>query len=747
MSAGERSPEAAESAGEPRLGEELKGPAALRDEIGLGGEDLDDFDDDFDGPSRARLSRGRRYVIWAPGGNINAGSVHGDQHVENVGGAAGPGDRRVEAHEGPISALEVLNAQAGFAEPEWFSPALAELDTGVLFVVGEPGTGRRTAALNLLHRHTGGSMDLRALDSDVDLSSWRPTHAGARGYLVYGLLPEHPLGPAVIANLRRLLGDAAARMVIVLPDEPDLVRSLSRDLHVSPVRCEPPPPRAVFHSRFASAVPSAAERDRLLARLEPGLLDELLTPELVPAQVAELVAAVSGAGDDGPGLTDLRDRLSFLAEDEAPDLIKRLRDDPDGLAFLLATCVFEGLDHRIVSEEAERLLVLADGRLDSVLPECGNGDGDGGRCPAPRREGPRPNPRFVFRRSLDDLLWRVRAQCAPKEVRAGSGYTYAVEPVRFTRHRQGESVLRHVWRQYGQLSGLLTDWMDNVPAHERELAEPVGRVMGMAVGWGGGRRALRHLGKLAGSEHPTSRRIAAYALGMAAEDPVLASEVKHHLSAWSRGANWRRRSTVGYACGTQFGASRPDLAMRLLRHAYRGREGDEYAVATAARRAVRELFAAGSRPTVFRSLAGWADSEGAEAELSLWAFPHLLWEPSWFQEQLLTVGEFTERIIELVRRTLNDDALFDATRNPLISWCRTAAWDEQQRAAVETLLSALAQDMRHGVLRLFVEMDRDDTPELAGRHIARRALDAWRKGEPRQSTPASAPGEHHEHRH
>lgn len=742
MSPEERSPDAAEPDGEPRQ-EEPQGPATPVEETDGDYEDADDFDDGFVGPAH-RLSRGRRYLIYAPGGNINAGSVHGDQRVENTGGAAGPGGRPVEAHEGPLSALEILDARAGFAEPDWFPAALAELDTGVLFVVGEPGTGRRTAALNLLCRHTGGSLDLRALDSDVDLSSWRPTHAGARGYLVYGLLPKHPLGPAVIANLRRLLSDAGARMVIVLPDDPELVRGLSRDLRVSPVRCEPPSPRAVFHARFEAAVPSPAERDRLLARLESGLLDELLTPELVPAQVAELVAAVSGAGDTGPDITGLRDRLSFLAEEEAPELIKKLRNDPDGLAFLLATCVFEGLDHRIVREQAERLLVLANGRLDAVLPE--RGDIDGGPVPSARRDGPRPNPQFVFRRSLDDLLPMVRARCAPKELRTGSGYTYAVEPVRFTRHRQGETVLRHVWRQYGQLPGLLTDWMDNIPGNQRDLAEPVGRVMGMAAGWGGGRRALLHIRRLADSEHATSRTIAAYALGMAAEDPILASEVKHHLTEWSSRTNWRRRSTVAYACGTQFGASRPDVAMRLLRRTYRGREGDEYVVAAAVRRAVCELFAAGSQPTVFRHLAGWADGEGPEADLSLWVFPHLLWEPSWFQEQLLSAGECAEKVVALVRQALNDDDLFDATRDSLISWCRMAAWDEQPRTAVETLLTALAQEMRHGVLRLFVDMDRDDTPELAGRDLARHALNAWRKGEPPRSGPTSVLGGPDAHR-
>ncbi|WP_231905086.1 MULTISPECIES: hypothetical protein [Streptomycetaceae] len=634
----------------------------------------------------------------------------------------------------------MLEARTGFATPEWFPTALAELDTGLLFLTGESGTGRRTAALNLLHRHSGGSKDLRALDSDVDLSSWRPTHAGTHGYLVYGLLPKHPLKPALVANVRRLLSDAGARMVIVLQDDPELVRALERDLHVSPVRCVPPPPRTVFEARFEAAVPDPADRDRLLDRLEPGLLDELLAPELVPAQVAELVGMVCGAGDGVPDASDLRDRLSFLTEDEAPELLRKLHEDPDGLAFLLATCVFEGLDHRVVREEAERLLSLADGRLSSVLPEdSGRADGSGGGS---RQEGPRTNPRFVFRRSLEDLLRIVRAERAPREIRTGSGYTYAMEPVRFTRHRQGEAVLKHVWREYGQLSGLLTDWMDTVPHEEVELAQPVGRVMGLAAGWGGGRRALLHIRKLAGSDRRTSRTIAAYALGMAAEDPVLASEVKHRLNEWSSGRSPQLRSTVAYACGTDFGVARPDLAMRLLRRAYRGLDGDEYPIAMGIRTALRNLFASGNQRTVFRHLTEWAARTGHDAELSLGSFPYLLQDPRWFHEQLLGAGEFTDAILAFVHRALDDETLFDTTCRYLIQWCRLAAWDEQQRTAVDILLSALAREMSHGVLRLFVEIDRHADAELAGRPVARRALDAWRGGEPQPSSFATVPGGH-----
>ncbi|MGW2416780.1 hypothetical protein ACWCV5_32070 [Streptomyces tubercidicus] len=731
-------PEAPAAGGEPPEGD-----------IGFADPDDGDFDEtagefdaaaaefalhggEFAGPPFAGRPFGGQphSVIFAPGANINNGSVHGGQRVENGGAATGTGTggRRVEAHEGPISAIEILDAQAGFAEPDWFPEALAELDSRLLFLTGEPGTGRRTAALNLLSRHSGGSMSLRAVDGDMNLASWRPGHRDTRGYLVDGLLPDYPLKPGMVRHLQSLLSTADARMVVVLPDAPELVRRLSRDLHVTPVRCAPPPARAVFDARFKDAVPDPSERARRLAALEPGLLDELLAPELVPAQVAELVAAVAAAEDGGPDLADLQKRLSFLAEGEVPDLLAQLRDDADGLAFLLATCVFEGLDHRIVREEAERLLALADGRLSSVLPEGADDSGEDGR--RERERTPRPNPQFVFRRSLDELLRSVRAERSASEIHSNPGYTYAVEAVRFTRHRQAEAVLRHVWREYGHLSGLLTEWMADL-RNEQELTEPVGRVMGRAAGWGGGRRALQHIRTLAESNRRTSRTIAAYALGMAAEDPVLAREVKYRLSLWSAQQSWQVRSTVAYTCGADFGAARPELAMRLLRNVPRGLSDEhERTVDRAVRDALRDLFASGSQATVFRHLAEWADREGTLGDVALRTFPRLLQNTSWCQEQLVDDGEYAPQIIDLVHRTLNDEELFAAICNAVLWWCRMATWGDLPRTAVETLLTALAADVRHGVFRLFVTIDRADDPDLAGLSIVRDALNTWRHGEP-----------------
>lgn len=112
-------------------------------------------------------------VIYAPHGNINTGSVQGDQCVLN-GHAAHHDDRRAPVHDGPISAAELAKSQWGFAEPDWFPSVLSSPGTRVLFLTGQPGTGRRTAAVNLLLRRSRPGTTLWAVDGDTDLSSWRP---------------------------------------------------------------------------------------------------------------------------------------------------------------------------------------------------------------------------------------------------------------------------------------------------------------------------------------------------------------------------------------------------------------------------------------------------------------------------------------------------------------------------------------------------------------------------------------------
>ncbi|MCK7624644.1 hypothetical protein MUU72_16310 [Streptomyces sp. RS10V-4] len=528
--------------------------------------------------------------------------------------------------------------------------------------------------------------------------------------------------------MRSLLHKAGARMVIVLPDDAALLRRLEQDLHVAPTVCVPPPPAMVFGSYFEAVVPDQRERERLLAALDQRHdLGDLLVPELVPAEVVELVTAIVAADGDPEALGDVGDRLSYRAEREVPELLAKLRGDPDALAFLLAACVYEGLDHRLIREEADRLLELSGDRLTAVLPATD---------PQGAEKAERPNPAFVFRRALTDLLGAVRAVRKEREIRTEGAYAHSVEAVVFVRHRQAEAVLRHVWREYGQLSDLLVEWLREV-RRSTELTRSVGTFMGQAARWGGGRRALLHIQALAESERYTSRLIAANALGIAAEDPLLVAEVRYRLQQWSLGADFRLRTTVAYACGAEFGISRPDLALRLLRTLLLGvRERlheedlrDDNRLLLAVRVALLSLFQAGNENEVFFRLFEWLVEEQCDTEQVLSLFAQLLQSPQWFTQKLADQDPESELVVEIIHRALNAEGSFDATCTALVRWADWGRWNETLHRAVENLFAALAQTMQSGEFRLFVEMNEAGADGWAGLGTARAALSKWRAGE------------------
>ncbi|MFE4368693.1 hypothetical protein ACFRMN_10680 [Streptomyces sp. NPDC056835] len=673
-------------------------------------------------------ARGPLSFVYAPRGNVNSGAVHGGQRVHNGAANEGRRPREGRVREGPVPEAEVRAAAFGFARPDWFGGALAELKKGPLFLAGRPGSGRRTAALNLLRESCGAGAMLRALDSVTELDRWQPTDPSARGYLMDGLFPSRPLGPGVLGHVRSLLKKATAHMVITLPDDAALLRRLEQDLHVRPIRCVPPPPAMVFGSYFEEVVPDQRERERLLSALNRRHeLGDLLVPELVPAEVVELVTAIVTADGDPDALGDLGGRLSYRAEQEVPELMRKLRGDPDALAFLLAASVYEGLDHRLVREEAARLLKLSEGRLTAELPPTGSSGAE--------KTG-QPNPDFVFRRSLTDLLHMVRAVRQEPAISTEGAYAHSVQGVVFVRHRQAEAVLRHVWREYGQLSDLLVEWLRDVE-RTTELTRPVGQFMGRAAKWGGGRRALRHIQALAESDRTTSRLIAANALGIAAEDPVLVAEVRYRLQRWSLAVGVHLRTTVAYTCGTEFGLSRPDLALRLLhdlllgvrsRPGERGQD-DDGKVLLAVRVAILSLFQAGNEAKVFGRLVEWLDAERCDAEQVLSLFGQLLQSPGWFMRKLADETPEAGSVVEIVRRALNTESSFDATCAALLRWADWARWDETQFRAVENLFAALARAMRSGEFRLFVEMDEAGADGWAGLNTARASLSRWRAGE------------------
>lgn len=659
--------------------------------------------------------------IWDNKGFLNfSDAVHGGQHL-NGGEDGGPGGGSVDVREGDVPAERTVEAMAGFAEPSWFGTALERLRADrVVFLAGPAGTGRRTAALNLLHRHTGG-FALRALDSDADLTAWSPGSAPARGYLADGLLEPRATALDTIAldRLKSALHRADSCLVVVAPPAPAVLAHLTDVLHTPPVRAVPPPPRAVLDARLAAVLDGPAGAERALAALPAGLLDGILQPGLHPAQVAEIATEVVRVVRQGAEAEGIGEHLSFHAAQRAPQLIDGLRDSPEDLALLLATCVFEHFDQGAVEEEARRLLAVADGRLGTGVPA----------------EDEEAADRFVLRRSRTERLAAIGARPGPAELRSTTAYSYLAEPVAFTRHLQGQAVLEHVWREHPDAGGLIVEWLRGTPAADGR-GDRAGFVLGRLAQWTSGRYALGPAEELAASHRPADWRMAARALGAASTDPVLATVVKARLRGWSRLDSVSRRCTVALACATEFGLARPELALTLLRSVCGGRADDTGAVASAVRRALLSLFAEpAGRLALVERLRLWARAGGTSREIACATTAQLLrtaaysHEPGeWWTRHLLgRQGVVNGPVagLELITCALGERTGYEPMRAALLEWQRRAAADPRRAPVVEHLAEQLGKDLRGGVLRLFTELAKADP--APGSRRAGEALAAWRR--------------------
>ncbi|GGX65524.1 hypothetical protein [Streptomyces hiroshimensis] len=653
-------------------------------------------------------------AIWNFGLLTVAGTVEGGQHMGAP--AAAPGEP-VESREGDIAAEQTLAAMSGFAEPDWFAEALERARSRVVFLVGEQGSGRRTAALNLLQRHTG-SFALRAVDSDVELATWTLGGSGARGYLIDGLLETRTLALTSIGldNLRRQLDRAEACLVIVLQQTTQVLAHLKGVLHVDPIRAASPSARAVLDAKLATALPDPARRRPVLAGLPAGFLDETLRRDPRPSQVVELVSEIVRVADGATDAAAISQYLSLYATDHAPELLDSVRDSPDDLALLLATCVFEHFDHTVIEEEARRLLEVAAGRLDAAPPEADT-------------TTPAENPGFVFLRSRRERLAAIGADRGPREVRANSAYSYAVEPVAFTRHLQGRAVLDHVWREHREAGELLVEWLRQTPDTQRR-ADRAGFILGQFAQWSSGYRALAPLEQLAASERPGDWRMAARAFGAASADPVLATAVKNRLRGWSRAASESLRCTAALTCATEFGLARPEVALALLHTTVTARDDGSDAVESAVRRALLSLFAEPAlRPRVVEALLQWSRPPGPARRTACAAVAQLLKtaattrEPGeWWSTHLLS-GDAPPGA-ELIRSALMEPTSFDTARAAFLEWQRRAAADPRRAPVVERLTEALAPHLRGGVLRLFTDLER--AAPAPGAERAGLALAQWR---------------------
>ncbi|MFE7618682.1 hypothetical protein [Streptomyces sp. NPDC057496] len=655
------------------------------------------------------LDLNQRTLVLALGGLVNAGVVQGDQRSVS-GSSTAPHEPTAPTRQGPVRAKDLQVARRRFVPPAAFEAGLAALESGIVFLVGEPGTGRLTLSLNLL-AHGHDEPTLVQVDGAVDLTRWRPRPQGVHGYLVMEPGDPFALRPWDLSGLEAALTSAGARLVIVLPDLPGLARFLERDFGPQVVHHQPPDPAEVFAAHLADVLPAPQCLAQVLEPLGPDFLPSVLPPGLPPGYAARVAETMGRLGAGGE--VRRAEVLARLASFEAQEILGRAEHDPVLLSHLFSVCVYGGLDRDIVVERAADLSAPA-----------GPGAKPGTMARGLRGQTGDQGFGLVRQRPLENVLRGVGARCAP-----GADDPGGPETVAFFWPTVGDAVWDVVCREHLDLLPLLYHWLSRTGSTMPEI-ERSGRAMAeMAVRTGG--RTLELVRELALSADRPGVRAAARCLGEAVLAPVIAPKVHGLLREWGDAPETVLRDVVAYACRSDVGGVGAGHALVLL-HGVANKadsESEDASVPPAVVETLIQRFAAGdpgTRETITRRLAAWTRGEDGAARVASLTFPVLVdFDHAWFSARMLDGRTAASNIVELVRHSLDEAASYPSMRDALLAWCRGADEVPQPDPALEKLFARLVDSRQHGFLRLLLLIERgSDT--MPGKDLAKRCLAEWR---------------------
>ncbi|GAB1820447.1 hypothetical protein HerbRD11066_36110 [Herbidospora sp. RD11066] len=604
------------------------------------------------------------------GHQVNTGQIGGDQTVfGSPSGRIGGGSSGCE-----LPAASLLEAAEGFITPSWMTRARKRSSDGIVLLAGGAGTGRWTAALNLLSGLYGSAGVIRHLRDDLDFGAWGPAKGEAYGYVVEGSLGGLVENHAALTALRSRLLKAGAVMVVILPDEPEMAARLDTFSGLSPIRCTPPDAERVFHAKLALAVPDQQQRLRLLAELPGDLLPDLLPLGASPSDALDVVEAVVKAGS----ATDIRAGLWAVADSEIAERLMCWLRDPKTCGLLISAAVFEGSRLGTIMDQADRLASTIAGSF-------------AGEDALARHE--QSSVRLLRPLGIrSDLVQRPGRQ---PEYR-----------VFFSRTQWPEAILRHVWR--GPLADAVALWLRGTV--DDDLVEQAARALALSASCKGGSGRLSRVRACAMSGGVTERALAASALRVLLKDEHSWREIAGQLGGWAQSPDWRLRCVVAITAGFNADTTPPGVALPMLRRLVRAAENEPHpAVDRAVDHALLALFLHSDRHVLLHSLLDWTEYGGAEAAWATRIFPKLLrCDLSWFATT--TSDEDTFRLVILLfKRTLRARGPAGPLYDAVLTWQRVASWNADHASTVDAILQALSTDPHPHVRRFLNAVNR--TPE------------------------------------
>ncbi|MFK0232158.1 hypothetical protein [Streptomyces vinaceus] len=609
---------------------------------------------------------------------VTASQVIGDiitggkiEHHYNFGGVA---DGHVSG-EIPAETLERL-AEDFVSEGTAFTELLARLrEERVLVLTGSPFTGRRTAALMLLHRL--GATPVRALDRDVapgELSRRLTSDGGAVCHLLCDLdiSREQPLREAHLLALRGRMGELKSYLVITAGRSP----YVEDTVELAPWR--PPEPKAVLRALLPKRTDAAHAR-RLLAL---PAVSEFLSHERQIREVVQYVAVLA-EGDkeriEQYSLVTLEQQVQeWFEEAETP---VQLREK----AFLIALAAFDKGPYALTAELSDTLYAALRSTGDASYQE--------------------PIP--VFGTHIGKRLQNARAERYPAREMTEWGPVTQIKAA-FHDERVAPVVLREVWTGHPAARPALIRWLNGLSVDGRPFVRT---------------RAAATVAVLAFTDLPSAMALIVERWADARESrrqltAVSALTLAHRIGApniprivddWSTDVQNPKRCWVGVRALGLIGPERPVEALTALRaqarHQYdkkakqpRIGAGDQQVTAELPQ-SVALLLLSPAAEAALGALLPALDGHPSARALALDGFLAACERPdSAAGPSLLGRADPSASAMAAVARllqvALNDRTTNERAENVLRHWVRTADSDPATARTLADLLPAVAAGPR-----------------------------------------------------
>ncbi|MFJ7168885.1 hypothetical protein ACIQUV_25675 [Streptomyces globosus] len=593
--------------------------------------------------------------------------------VENHYNFGGFGSEPV-AGEIPAETLERL-AEDFVSEGTVFEELLERLrHDRVIVLMGNPFTGRRTAALMLLHRL--GALPVRALDRDVSpggLSLRLASGDAAVGHVLFDLeiSREQPLREAHLLALRGRMRERGAYLVITTEVSPYVEST------VAPATWHPPAPAAVL----AALLPRRTGAARARELLALPAVAEFLSRERQIREVVQYAAVLAEEGRErieGYSLEALEQQVQeWFEEAETP---VQLREK----AFLIALAAFDKGPYALTAELSDTLF--------QALRSTGD---DTYQKPIP-----------VFGTHIGKRLQKARARryLADEETEWGPVTQVQAE---FHDERVAPMVLREVWTGHPAARPALIKWLDGLSVDGRPFVRTraaaavavlaltdLPSAMALVVEpWAGAKESRRQLTAV-------SALTLAHRIG--------APNIPRIVDAWSTSVQDPKRCWVGVRALGLIGPERPAEALDALRtqarHQYdkkqaQGRVGGDEQVADELPQSVALLLLSEARDAAATALLPQLDGHASARALALDGFltacerqdadrcPPLL-------DGTTRSAVASAAVSRFLQVALNDRRTNERAEDALRQWVRTADRNPAAESALSDLLPVLVAGPR-----------------------------------------------------